>query len=63
MRKGFTTEALKAGVDTLTVAHLLGHRDGTMISKIYGKVQQDPTHMLDAARKAKGHPGDKSREA
>jgi integrase len=59
MRKGFTTEALKAGVDTLTVAHLLGHRDGTMISKIYGKVQQDPTHMLDAARKAKANPGEK----
>jgi integrase len=53
MRKGFTTEALKAGLDTLTVAHLLGHRDGTMISRVYGKVQQDPVHMLDASRRAK----------
>ena len=53
MRKGFTTEALKAGLDTLTVAHLLGHRDGTMISRVYGMVQQDPAHMLEAARKAK----------
>jgi integrase len=52
-RKGFTTEALKAGIDTVTVAHLLGHRDASMVSRVYGMVQQDPTHMAAAARKAK----------
>jgi len=52
-RKGYATEALKAGIDTVTVAHLLGHRDGTMVSRIYGRVQQDPAHMLDAAERAK----------
>jgi integrase len=56
-RKGYATEALKAGIDTVTVAHLMGHRDGTMVSRIYGRVQQDPAHMADAARRAKraGH--------
>ena len=52
-RKGYATEALKAGVDTVTVAHLLGHRDPSMISKVYGQVQQDPEHMAKSASKAK----------
>ena len=54
-RKGYATEALKAGVDTVTVGHLLGHRDPSMISKVYGQVQQDPAHMARSARKAKRH--------
>jgi integrase len=53
-RKGFTTEALKNGVDTLTTAHLLGHVNGVMVSRIYGRVQQDPQFMAEAARRAKG---------
>ncbi len=53
-RKGFATEALKAGVDTVTVAHLMGHRDPSMVSRVYGQVQQDPEHMASAARRAKG---------
>jgi integrase len=52
-RKGYATEALKAGLDTVTVAHLLGHRDPSMVSKVYGQVQQDPEHMAKSARKAK----------
>ncbi len=52
-RKGFTTEALKNGVDTVTLAHVLGHRDAAMISRVYGRVQQDPEHMAEAARRAK----------
>lgn len=52
-RKGYATEALKAGIDTVTVAHLLGHRDPSMVSRVYGQVQQDPEHMARSARKAK----------
>jgi hypothetical protein len=37
----------------VTVAHLLGHRDPSMVSKVYGQVQQDPKHMAKSARKAK----------
>jgi integrase len=32
---------------------LLGHRDATMVSKIYGRVQNDPEHMARAAERAK----------
>lgn len=53
-RKGFATEALKNGVDTVTVAHLLGHADASMVSRVDAKVQQDPRFMAEAARRAKG---------
>jgi integrase len=53
-RKGYATEGLKNGLDTLTVAHLLGHSNGVMVSKVYGHVQQDPEYMAASARKAKG---------
>lgn len=53
-RKGYTTEALKNGGDTVTVAHLLGHADASMVSRVYAKVQQDPKFMAEAARRAKG---------
>jgi integrase len=68
-RKGYATEALKAGIDTVTVAHLLGHRDPSMVSRVYGQVQNDPQHMASAALRAKrngaAHPGQlkKSRAA
>ncbi len=52
-RKGYCTEALKNGVDTNTLAHLMGHANGVMISKVYAKVQQDPVYMAEAARRAK----------
>lgn len=55
-RKGYATEALKNGVDTVTVAHLLGHADASMVSRVYAKVQQDPKFMAEAARRAKGGP-------
>jgi integrase len=53
-RKGYATEALKSGVDTVTVAHLLGHADASMVSRVYARVQQDPRFMAEAARRAKG---------
>jgi len=53
-RKSWATEALKNGVDPVTAAHLLGHRDTAMISRVYAKVQQDPQHMRSAMKRAKG---------
>jgi integrase len=52
-RKGYATEAIKAGVDVISLAHLLGHQDATMLSKVYAKVHQDPVHMADMAKKAR----------
>jgi site-specific recombinase XerD len=53
-RKGFATEALKNGVDTITLANLMGHANSVMVSKVYAKVQQDPAFMARAAKRARG---------
>jgi integrase len=54
-RKSWATEALKNGVDVVTAASLLGHRDTSMLAKTYAKIQQDPEHMRNAMRRAKGN--------
>ena len=53
-RKGYATEGLKNGVDTITLANLMGHVNGAVLSRIYAKVQQDPDFMAESARKARG---------
>lgn len=53
-RKGYCTEALKNGLDTVTVAGLLGHANAVMVSRVYAKVQQDPAYMAEAAARARG---------
>jgi hypothetical protein len=40
-------------VDTVTVAHILGHRDPSMVSRVYGMVQHDPKHMSESVKKAR----------
>ncbi len=52
-RKGYSTEGLKNGVDTITMANLLGHSNGAMLSRIYAKVQQDPAFTAESAKKAR----------
>lgn len=53
-RKGYATEALKRGVDPITLAHLLGHSTPVMLARVYAKVGHDPRHMAEAARRARG---------
>ena len=53
-RKGYCTQALQNGVDPVTLAKLLGHRDVTMIMKVYSQVHQDREFMAESAMKAKG---------
>ena len=52
-RKGYCTEALKAGLDTVTVSQLMGHTNAVMVSRVYGKVAQDKSWMAEAAKRAK----------
>lgn len=54
LRKSFATEAIKNGVDTVSLAHLMGHTDTTMVSKVYARVAQDTAHMKAMAKKARG---------
>ena len=52
-RKGYATEAMKKGVDLVGLAHLMGHRDPSMVSRVYAHVQQDPEYMAGLAEKAR----------
>ena len=47
-RHGFATRKLVQGHDHLTIAELMGHRDGTMISKVYGHLDRQTDHLKKA---------------
>jgi site-specific recombinase XerD len=58
-RHTFATDALLAGNDLATVAAMLGHKDTSMVSKVYGHLDQNSKHMhaavaKTAARRLKG---------
>jgi integrase len=51
LRHAFATRKLKEGVDTITLAGLLGHTDPTMLCKHYEHVTADARHLLDAVNR------------
>jgi integrase len=51
-RHSFCTNALKRGLDTTTVAQLMGHRDATMVARVYQHLAKDHEYMKAAAAKA-----------
>lgn len=53
-RHSWCTHALERGVDAVTVATLLGHRDTTMISRHYAHLMQRRDHLRASVRKAVG---------
>ena len=52
LRHSFATNALRKGVDSLTVAVLLGHKDPSTLARVYQHLNQNPEHLLDQARRA-----------
>ena len=52
LRHSWATNALKRGVDSLTVALLMGHRDPAMLARVYQHLSHSPDHMLGQARRA-----------
>lgn len=52
LRHSWATNALKRGVDPLTVAILMGHQDPSMLAKVYQHLSHNPEHMLAQARRA-----------
>ena len=52
LRHSWATNALKRGVDPLTVALLMGHKDPSMLARVYQHLSHSPDHMRDQARKA-----------
>jgi integrase len=47
-RHGFATRKLIQGHDHLTVAAIMGHRDGSMLAKVYSHVDKDTEHLKKA---------------
>jgi integrase len=52
LRHSWLDRALKAGVDALTCAILMGHRDPSTISKVYQHLSQSPQYLREAAKRA-----------
>jgi integrase len=56
-RHGFATEALKRGVDPVTVSVLMGHKDTTMVARTYQHLAADADYLSRALSKARGLSG------
>jgi len=52
LRHSWATHALERGVDSVTVAVLLGHSDPSMLAKVYQHLTQNPKFLLDQTKKA-----------
>ena len=52
LRHSWLDRALKRGVDALTCAILMGHRDPSTIAKVYQHISQSPEYLHEAAKKA-----------
>jgi integrase len=52
LRHSWATNSLRRGVDPLTVAILMGHKDPSMLARVYQHLAHSPEHMLEQARKA-----------
>jgi integrase len=52
LRHSWATNALQRGVDALTVAVLMGHKDPSTLARTYQHLSHNPEHLLAQARKA-----------
>ena len=52
-RHGYATDMLKSGVDPVTVAELMGHKDLKMLMEIYQHVADDKEYLRKQMRKRK----------
>lgn len=53
-RHGFAQRLLVSGADHLTVAALLGHSDGQMVSRVYSHMDRDDEHLRRALKRDEG---------
>ena len=54
LRHSWCTNALKMGLDSLTVAILMGHEDPSTLARVYQHLSMNPKHLLEQAKKAAG---------
>ena len=55
LRHAFATYALRSGMNTATVAELLGHVDTTMVSRVYGHLARAVDHLKKSVDQLSGH--------
>jgi integrase len=54
IRHGFCQRMLESGADHLTVAELMGHANGQMVSTVYSHMNRASTHLKEALKKGAG---------
>ena len=52
-RHSYATEGLKNGVDSIVIAHLMGHKDTSMVAKVYSHLAKNPKYLAEQACKVK----------
>lgn len=52
LRHSWATNALQNGVDALTVAILMGHKDPSTLARTYQHLSHNPAHLLAESRRA-----------
>lgn len=51
IRHSYATEALKSGVDSLTLAQIMGRRDTSMLSRHYAHLAKNTAYLRETAQK------------
>ena len=54
MRHSWATRALQQGIDSLTVGILMGHKDPSMLARVYQHLSMNPQHLLSELKKVAG---------
>jgi integrase len=52
LRHSWATNALQRGLDSLTVAILMGHEDPSTLARVYQHLGHNPEHLLGQAKRA-----------
>ncbi len=53
LRHSYATEGLKRGMDSLTLAQLMGHADTSMLSRCYAHLARNPAYLREQAKKVR----------
>ncbi len=51
IRHSYATEGLKQGMDSLTLAQLMGHQDSSMVARTYSHLARNPRYLREQAKK------------
>ncbi len=53
LRHSWLDRALKSGLDALTCAIIMGHRDPSTLAKVYQHLSQSPAYLQEQVRKVR----------